>query len=61
MSAFLYRCPATGMMVQGWRADDGAAADGDDNYVSMRCLACNRVHLINPVTGVVFGGEEDRG
>jgi len=48
------------MMVQGWHADDGAAADGDNNYVSMRCLACNRVHLVNPVTGLVFGSEGDR-
>jgi hypothetical protein len=59
MSAFLYRCPATGMMVQGWRADDDAPPDNDDSYIGMRCLACNRVHLVNPVTGAVFGSEDD--
>ena len=47
------------MMVQGWRADDGEAADADDSYVGMRCLACNRAHLVNPMTGFVFGSEDN--
>ena len=47
------------MMVQGWRADDGEAAVADNSYVGMRCLACNRVHLVNPMTGAVFGIDDD--
>jgi len=46
------------MMVQGWHADDDAATE-DESYVGTRCLACNRMHLVNPVTGTVFGSEDD--
>ena len=49
MGAFLYRYPVTGPRVQGWVADDGS----DDNNASesVTCLACGRLHLVNPKTG----------
>jgi hypothetical protein len=59
MAAFLFRCPATGMMVQGWRADDASAADTADSYVGVQCLACNRMHLINPSNGHALGSDDD--
>jgi len=59
MAPFLYRCPATGMMVQGWRADDGSTDDAEDSYIGMHCLACNRMHLVNPSKGLILGGEDD--
>ena len=44
MASVLYRCATTGMNVQAWFADDVS----DDNlYVSLRCPACARVHLVN--------------
>jgi hypothetical protein len=44
MASVPYRCATTGMNVQAWFADDVS----DDNlYVSLRCPACARVHLVN--------------
>jgi hypothetical protein len=36
MVAVLYRCPDTGLNVQGWLADDGAANRGEV-YEAMTC------------------------
>jgi hypothetical protein len=60
MPAFLYRCPNTGMNVQGWVADDPAARDRD-SYEAVTCHACRAVHLVDPLTGKVAGhaGDED--
>jgi hypothetical protein len=54
MATVLYRCPDTGLNVQGWLADDGAANEGEI-YETMTCPACTRVHLVNPATGRVLG------
>jgi hypothetical protein len=62
MAAFLYRCPNTGRQVQGWLADDPTdCPDGDnaDTYQSLACLACTRVHLVNPETGKVLGADDE--
>jgi len=56
MAAFLYRCPVTRMTVQGWTADDPTEGDGD-TYEAVTCLACKRVHLVNPKTGEVIGAD----
>ena len=77
MTAFLYRCPNTGLNVQGWSSDDpadnddGRHEDGrhedkrhedkrheDKRYEAVSCLACKRVHLVNPKTGKVMGADE---
>lgn len=58
MVPFLYQCPSTGLKVQGWTADD--PADGEnETYETVTCLACTRVHLVNPKTGKVLGTDED--
>jgi hypothetical protein len=54
MAPFLYRCPNTGLNVQGWFADD-ASGDDDEAYETVTCLACTRTHLINRSTGKVLG------
>jgi hypothetical protein len=57
VASFLYRCPNTGLNVQGWIADD--PTDGEaDTYEAMTCTACTRVHLVNPKTGKVVGADE---
>jgi len=56
MAAFLFRCPNTGMHVQGWFADNGD--DGDAFYEATECLACRRLHFVNPRTGKVLGADE---
>ncbi len=60
MPAFLYRCPNTGLRVQGFIADD--VGKDADSYKSITCLACQQVHLVNPMTGKVPGqqsGQDD--
>ena len=44
MAAMLYRCATTGQNVQVWFADD---VSDDSVFVSLRCPACPRVHLVN--------------
>lgn len=58
MANFIYRCPNTGMKVQGWIADDpteGAA----NSYEAITCTICSQAHLVNPKTGKVLGSTED--
>ncbi len=48
---FLYRCPVTGMNVQGLTAED-MPPDGDENRLEMvECLACGGIHLVDPSKG----------
>ena len=49
MSAIVYGCPTTGQNVQPW-VDDEKPADDPTTYVSVKCPACARVHLVNPST-----------
>jgi hypothetical protein len=58
MAAFLFRCPNTGQLVQGWIAEDVSHAD-EDTYQSVTCLACQQVHLVNPKTEKVIGASEE--
>jgi hypothetical protein len=48
--AFVYRCSATGLKVQGHVADDLI----DTTYEPVTCIACGRVHLVNPKSGKVL-------
>ena len=57
MATFLFRCPNTGAHVQGWFADDGSENNGE-TYQSVTCLACQRVHMVNPKSGKVLGDDE---
>jgi hypothetical protein len=49
MVPFTYRCPATGLNVQGFFADE--VPKETDTYESVICTACTRVHLVNRSTG----------
>jgi len=57
MAAFLFRCPNTGLNVQGWSADE-ISADEADTYESVTCIACQQAHLVNPATGKVLSSDE---
>ena len=48
MAAFLYRCPTTGLRVQGWLADN--PAQHGEHYELVSCLACAGRHLVNTST-----------
>jgi hypothetical protein len=54
MAALIFRCPATGVKVQAWFADD-ASVDNGEIYESLTCPACSQVHLINRSTGRALG------
>jgi hypothetical protein len=58
MATFVYRCPTTGMNVQGWFADDPSEYEGEV-YETITCVACTRVHLINRSAGRVLGGDDE--
>ena len=51
MIAFVYRCPATGLKVQGHIAHDLIDSEA---YEPVTCIACGRVHLVNPKSGKVI-------
>jgi hypothetical protein len=58
MATLIYRCPATGHNVQGWVADDPTASD-PGVYETVTCIACTRVHLVNPTTGKVLAADDE--
>jgi hypothetical protein len=53
MTAFLYRCPNTDQQVQAW-TDNPPVADDPEAYQSVKCIACSRLHWVNPRTGRVL-------
>jgi len=55
MPPFIYRCPNTGFHVQGFAQDGDESEGADDVFVSITCLACRSVHLVNPKTGKTAG------
>ena len=57
MAAFLYRCPDTGMSVQGWIDEPAGEPDTEnDTYTSVTCAVCGRIHMVNIWTKQVLGG-----
>jgi hypothetical protein len=58
MPVFLYRCPNTSLKVQGWVADD-PERQTDVAYEPVTCIACTRVHMVNPSTGRVLGSDDN--
>jgi hypothetical protein len=45
---FLYRCPVTGLNVQGMTSDDETSGGQEDRLEMVQCLACGGVHLVDP-------------
>jgi hypothetical protein len=60
MVPFIYRCPATGLNVQGLLADDLSANKSEtyETYETVKCAACSRMHLIHRSTGKILGRED---
>jgi len=56
MRTFLYRCPISGLKVQGYSVEQ--TTDDADTYEAVSCPACTRVHLVNPASGKVAGQDE---
>jgi hypothetical protein len=53
---FVFRCPHTGRDVQPWSESDFKTSP---TYEPVTCLACLSVHLVDPETGRVLGGDND--
>jgi hypothetical protein len=58
MVPFIYRCPTTGLNVQGLFAD-AVPADNTETYESVSCPVCTRLHLVNRTTGRTLGDDSD--
>ena len=56
LAAFLYRCPATKQTVQGFIAEE---LSDPNAYEAVECLACRRMHFVNPATGKVLGEDDE--
>ena len=57
---YIFRCPTTGLSVQGLADTDEPSEDGRTLYLPVDCLACGLVHLVNPKTGRL-AGQRDAG
>lgn len=57
MATFIFRCPNTGLKVQGWIADDPEKGEGF--YKAVTCTACGNVHLVNPENGNVLRSDDE--
>ncbi len=57
MMGFIYRCPNTGQVVQGWSAEE--ISDDKQTYETVICLACTQPHFVSWSTGKVLGAEEE--
>jgi hypothetical protein len=56
MESFTFKCPNTSLRVQGFVAE---AVSDKDTYAPVQCVACSRVHYVNPKTGRVLGEDGD--
>ena len=55
----MFRCPICNIPTQAWIADDIQAKAGEHEYVSLECLACRQIHLVNPRTGALVGTDKN--
>ena len=49
MPAIRYTCPVTGDRVSGWIPANPER--DDEHFEAIECIACRRMHLIDPKTG----------
>jgi hypothetical protein len=59
MAPFLFRCPTSGFMVQGYAEDDSPGHQDDDVFEIVACHACGSTHLVNPKTGRTAGADDE--
>jgi hypothetical protein len=64
MTSFMYRCPNTGAMVEGFIVvedipDSFNFEPEDGPYESMYCEMCRQAHMVNVKTGKVLGADDD--
>ena len=57
MATFVFHCPNKNLRVQGWTAED--VSDDGSAYAPVQCVACRRLHYVNPTAGRVLGSTDD--
>jgi len=57
MAGITFRCPNTGSYVDAWI--EGEDSEADHSYEALTCVACQRVHLVNPKSGRVIGNDDE--
>ena len=55
---FIYRCPNTGYLVQGFSAED-VSVDAH-TYEPVLCPVCKGYHSVNPATSAVLGASDQQ-
>jgi hypothetical protein len=50
---FIFRCPVTGLNVQG----SVVTSETEAHYVAHACPACGSMHLVNPLSGKLMSEE----
>ena len=60
MRTFIFRCPTTGQNVQGMTGSEPPEEGQPTVYEGISCLACPRMHMVNPHTGKLFAEEVNR-
>ena len=58
MATFVFRCPNTGLNVQGWSAEE-IPHDEPDTYETITCTACGQLHWLNRASSRVLGDTQD--
>jgi hypothetical protein len=58
MRPFIYRCPNTGLRIQALAAAEEITED-ENAYEPVNCVMCLQVHLVNPFTSKVLGGDDE--
>lgn len=65
MLPFLYRCPVTGLNVQGLGIDKTHTGDDpginsgmDSGMRTVMCLACRRIHIVKPLMATEVAAAE---
>ena len=58
--SFLFCCPITGQTVQGYSEANESPQDERRYYEAVTCVACGRLHIVNPATGKLLSEESDQ-
>jgi hypothetical protein len=59
MPTAVFKCPTVELQVQASFPDLPYAEDATTIYQSVRCIACDSVHIVNTKTGQLLGAKED--
>jgi hypothetical protein len=54
----VFKCPRTGLQVQTPLAHGAGEGEGEEQFETVKCLACTQMHFVNRRTGKLLG---DRG